>query len=234
MALQNAYFQNLKTGDKIEVQFNPTDLTFSKTAQFSEIAIPGLDSPILQFIRGGNETLTMELFFDTTDSGMGEGAKDVTERTDQFYNLVKQDPDTHAPPVCRFSWGEPAKEAGQEGKSVSNAPSWFTCIVEGVDRKFLLFSPAGIPLRARLTVKMREYKTIKQMVAELHSADYTKARVLKRRERLDQISASEYDTPAEWRRIAEENKLDDPRRVLPGTILKIPPLRVESAIRRSR
>lgn len=237
MALPKAYFEIIEgrnKNKKIEVPFNPTDLAFNKTAQMAEIAIPGLDSPVLQFIRGGTETLTVELFFDTTDSGMGEKAKSVTELTDKFYQLVKQDPETHAPPRCRFSWGEPSKEAGQEGKSVSNAPFWFTCIVESVDRKFLLFSPEGIPLRARLTVKMREYKTVKDMVAELRSADHTKARVLKRRERLDQLAFKEYDTPAEWRRIAEENNLDDPLRVAPGTILKVPPMKIESATRRSR
>ena len=50
----------------IPVQFNPPELTLSKGAQIAEIAIPGLDSPILQFIRGQNEKLTLDLFFDTT------------------------------------------------------------------------------------------------------------------------------------------------------------------------
>lgn len=248
MSLQKAYFENLDTKDKknnkIEVQLNPTDLAFNKTAQMAEIAIPGLDQPVLQFIRGGTETLTVKLFFDTTDEGMGEGAKSVTELTDKFYQLVKQNSKTHAPPRCRFSWGSVGAESkpaqGEalgplaKGKEVSKAPFWFTGIVESIDREFVLFSPEGIPLRARLTVKMREYQTVEQMVAKLESADHTKAHVLKRRERLDQISANEYDTPAEWRRIADANKLDDPRRVPPGTILEIPPMRVESATRRSR
>jgi nucleoid-associated protein YgaU len=246
VSLQKAYFVNLEPKSTIaplEVQFNPTDLSFSKTAQFAEIVIPGLDQPVLQFIRGGTETLTVELFFDTTDEGMSTGAKSVTELTDKFYQLVKQNPDTHAPPRCRFSWGAAGTESkpaqGEalgplgQGKEVSKAPFWFTGIVESVDRKFLLFSPDGVPLRARLTVRMREYKTVEQMVAGLKSADHTKVRVLKRRERLDQISATEYDTPAEWRRIAEENEIDDPRRVPPGTILRVPPMTVESATRRS-
>lgn len=247
MSLQKAYFVSLETPKKIEpleVQFNPTDLTFNKTAQFAEIAIPGLDQPVLQFIRGGTETLTVKLFFDTTDEGIGEGAKSVTELTDKFYQLVKQNSKTHAPPRCRFSWGAIGAESkpaqGEalgplgEGKEVSKAPFWFTGIIESVDREFLLFSPEGVPLRARLTVKMREYKTVEQMVARLQSADHTKAHVLKRRERLDQISATEYDTPAEWRRIAEANDIDNPRCVPPGTILKIPPIRTESVTRRTR
>ena len=239
MTITKAYFEILEGSNQnqqIEVRFNPTELSFNKTAQMSEIAIPGLDAPVLQFIRGGSETLTIELFFDTTDDGMGALAKSVTERTDLFYQLVKQDPDTHAPPKCRFSWGEPPPNAGVHDKSleVSYAPFWFTCIVESVERKFLLFSPEGVPLRARLTIRMREYKTIEQMVALLNTADHTKARVFKRRERLDQISAEEYATPAEWRRIAEANSLEDPRRVPAGTILKIPAVRLESATRRRR
>ena len=234
MTLQLASIENLVTGEKIEVQFNPTELAFTKTAQLAEIAIPGLDSPVIQFIRGGAETVTVELFFDTTDDGMGDGATSVTERTDKFYQLVKQDSATHAPPRCRFYWGQAPGGATFTGSEASKAPFWFTCVVESVDRKFLLFSPEGTPLRARLGVKLREYKTIDEMVAQLESADHTKAHVLKRRERLDQISARAYETPAEWRRIAEENELDDPLRLEPGTILKVPPIRTPSVTRGRR
>lgn len=239
MSLQKAYFENLDTGEQLEVQFNPTELSYSKAAQLAEIAIPGLDSPVLQFIRGGAETLSVELLFDTTDGGMGDGAQSVTEKVDGFYQLVKQNQDTHAPPRCRFSWGQPlpgpASVSGLEPSSeASNAPFWFTCLVESVERRFVLFSPQGIPLRARVAVKMREYKTVEQMVAYLHSADHTQWRVLKRRDRLDQISSDAYDTPSEWRRIAEENDIDNPLQLTPGTILRIPPIRSPSAIRRTR
>jgi nucleoid-associated protein YgaU len=249
-SLSKAHFKNLDTKEEMAVQFNPTDLTFNKTAQFAEIAIPGLDAPVLQFIRGGTETLSVELFFDTTDEGMAQKAKSVTTLIDRFYQLVKQNPNTHAPPKCRFTWGQPAAESDNAGevertleidtmqeslklvKAVSQTPTWFTCVVESIDRKFLLFSPEGIPLRARLTIKLREYQTVEQMVARLNSADHTKARVFKRKERLDQLSATEYETPAEWRRIAEENEIDNPLKIVPGTILRLPPMRPGSEPRR--
>ncbi|MFB2881593.1 CIS tube protein [Floridanema aerugineum] len=267
MSLQYAYFENLETKEQMQVQFNPTELNFSKSAQFAEIAIPGLDAPIQQFIRGGTETLTVELFFDSTDSGMGADAKSVTDDnngllpvdrfcgTEKFYQLVKQNPKTHAPPRCRFGWGEPnsglpgigelstpsSATDPQSGlqkqkteKAVSNAPFWFTCIVESIDRKFLLFSPSGIPLRARLTVKLREYQTLEQMIAKLETADHTKVRILKQKQRLDQLAAQEYDTPTEWRRIAIANNVDDPRRIAPGTSLVVPAIQVESVIRSDR
>ena len=85
------------------MNYNPTEYTLNKGAQLAEIAIPGLDSPILQFVRGQTETLSLDLFFDTTEAGMGDSAVSVTTVTDQFYQLVKIDGTTHAPPICFFS-----------------------------------------------------------------------------------------------------------------------------------
>src|SRR5688572_2101533 len=90
----------------ISVQFNPTEFTLTKGAQVAEIAIPGLDTPLLQCVRGQSETLTVDLFFDTTESGMGTGATSVTTLTDQIYQLMKIEPETHAPPICAFLWNK--------------------------------------------------------------------------------------------------------------------------------
>src|SRR5271169_1063038 len=88
----------------VPVQCNPTEISFSKGVQIAEIAIPGLASPLLQFVRGQDETVTMDLFFDTTEDGMGVGATSVTKYTDQIYSLVKIDPKRHAPPICTLLW----------------------------------------------------------------------------------------------------------------------------------
>lgn len=84
---------------RITVQFNPTEYTLSKGAQIAEISIPGIDSPLLQFIHGQNEKLTLDLFFDTTEQGMDEKALDVRKQTESIYQLVKIQPNTHAPLV---------------------------------------------------------------------------------------------------------------------------------------
>src|SRR5258708_40352543 len=75
--------------DVIEVQFNPTEMTFAKSAQLAEVGIPGIDAPIQQFVRSQAEKLTLELFFDTTQMGMDTVATIVTTLTDQSYSLVK-------------------------------------------------------------------------------------------------------------------------------------------------
>lgn len=199
------------SGNLISVPFNPTEFTLSKGAQLAEIGIPGLDSPILQFIRGQTEKLTLELFFDTTGESMGMGATDVRGETAKFYQLVKIQSKTHAPPRLRVTWG----------KALA-----FQAVVESVQQKYTLFSPDGVPLRATLTVTFSEYKSLEEQLKEMNkgSADHTKQYVVREGDTLSRIAADAYDDPRAWRAIAEANALDDPRRLRPGAVLEIPPI----------
>ena len=203
-------------GRILDVQFNPTEYTLNKGVQIAEIGIYGLDSPILQFVRGQNEKLSLDLFFDTTEQGLGEKATSVTTLTKPFYQLVKIQSATHAPPRIKFIWSEALE---------------FTAVVESIQQKFTLFSSEGIPLRATLTLSFREYKTLEDQLKELKlaSADHSKRRVVKRGDTLSRIAGEEYGDPGEWRPIADANPgVANPRRLAPGTVLLIPPLEVFS------
>jgi Contractile injection system tube protein len=193
----------------IPVQFNPTEYTLAKSAQIAEIAIPGIDAPIQQFIRGQTEKLSLELFFDTTDTGRDETGASVDLLVQPIYELVKIQPRTHAPPRVRVVWG-----AGLS----------FTAIVESVQRRYTLFSPVGLPLRATASVTFREYKTLEEQLAELNlqSADHTSSRVVRGRSTLSRIAGEELGDPRGWRRIADENPDVDPLVPQPGTVLTIP------------
>jgi hypothetical protein len=235
MSLSKAQFQRLnrdlnRIDRHIEVQFNPNELTFNKSAQFAEAAIPGLDAPVLQFVRGQSETLSVDLFFDTTEDGTLDDAFPVTLLTDRFYQLIKIDRNTHAPPVCRFVWGDYGFAGSQmEGRWESQNASrqnGFQCVVESVRQRFTMFSSSGFPLRATLTVSLKEYKTLDEQIAEIfmQSPDHTHSHVVQRGDTLARIAAARYDNPQEWRAIAEHNGLDDPLDLKPGQILEVPPL----------
>lgn len=210
----------------IPVQFNPTEFSFDKSAQFAEIAIPGLDAPLVQFVRGQSEKLTMDLFFDTTDQGMGPGATSVTTLTDQIYGLLKIEPDGHAPPICSFQWHRHFPGSDLSATLGNQRRSEFKCVLDSVKQKFTLFSPEGVPLRATLSVSFREYKTLDEQLSQLNlnSPDRTQGHILQSGETLASVSAQCYRTPAEWRRIAAQNGINDPRRLNPGTILQVPPI----------
>lgn len=202
----------------IPVQFNPPEYTLAKAAQIAEIAIPGIDAPILQFVRGQTQTLSLELFFDTTRAGTTDATvQDVRTLTNPVAQLGRIQPKTHAPPRIRFIWGQ--------GLS-------FRAIVDNVQQKFTLFSPSGIPVRATLSVSFKEYRTLEEQLKELNlqSADHTKRRVIRRRDTLARIAFEEYGDAAKWRAIADhdENRrvLTDLRRLTPGLELAIPAIDV--------
>jgi hypothetical protein len=193
----------------IPVQFNPTEYAMNKGAQIADIAIPGIDSPIQQFIRGQTETLTLELFFDTTDQGRDEAAVPVDRVIQPVYELVKIQPRTHAPPRVRVIWGL--------GLS-------FKAIVESVQRRFTLFNSLGVPLRATVGVTFREYKALEEQLSELNlqSTDHTKAVPLVAGDTLSRVAGRELGDPREWRSIADENPEVDPLIPSPGAVLTVP------------
>lgn len=220
---------NAVAGQSLTVQVNPTEFTLTKGVQLADIGIPGLDMPILQFVRGQTETLALDLFFDTTEAGMGKGAKSVTAETDKFYQLIKIDRETHAPPVCRFVWGGanfPGSKMSEPWSS-QNRANGFQCIVESVRQRFTLFSPQGVPLRAVLSVSLREYYTLEQQIErlDLRSPDHTKAHIVKHGDTLGRIADDAYGDPRHWRAIADHNHIEDPLQLPAGMVLEIPPIR---------
>lgn len=220
----------VKWGEKeetIEFQFNPSELSFQKGVQIAEIAIPGLDTPVLQFVRGQNETLTLDLFFDTTDeTGLDGKPASVAAKSDRVYQLVKIDPSTHAPPICRFEWNAEFPGSGLNDHIANQKRNAFRCLVETVRHKYTQFSDQGVPQRATLNVTLREYKTLDDQLKQLGltSPDKTQIRVLRSDETLSAIAEEHYLDAAEWRRIADANGFEDPRRLTPGVFLKLPPI----------
>jgi hypothetical protein len=189
----------------IEVLFNPNQYGVDKSNQIAEIAIPGLEAPILQYVHGNTRSLSMELFFDTFEEQI-----DVRAYTDQIYNLLSIDPETHVPPICSIFWG---------GFS-------FVGVLDHVGGKFTLFMPDGTPARATLTVVFKEFIPAEVLVMEspTQSADHRKTYVVERGDRLDLIAGREYGDAKQWRPIAVANHLDNPRQLLPGQRLIIPAL----------
>lgn len=224
----------------VAVQYNPKELTFDRSVTYGEAAVPGLDAPLLQFVRGQNETLTLVLLFDTTEEGMGKGATSVTKRTDPIYALSKIDPETHAPPIVEFAWNQEAfpgahvtgieSEVMQQSvplPTANQARNVFKGVVQQVQQTFTLFSPEGVPLRATLTLTLREFKPLHEQLQQLSlsSPDRTHAHIVEAGERITAIAERYYRRPGTWRPIADANGIDDPRRLSPGRALLVPPIR---------
>jgi len=207
-------------GKVIKALYNPERYSVSKGVQFAEIGIPGLDSPVLQFVRGQNEKVTLKLFFDTTEQGTVEDVKDVRDLTVEVYKLMKVSAVTHAPPRFRLEWGD-SKSLFWQGVGVSPL-----CVMESMTEEFTLFSPSGTPLRAELNVTIREAPSVKLQFQQTRreSSDRTKFLMVQSGQRLSDIAWLEYGDPTNWRPIAEASGIANPRILEVGSTVKVPSL----------
>lgn len=197
--------------DEIPVQFNPAEVSVDKSVTYAERDVPGLDSPLQQFVSGDAETLSVELFFDVYEDRPGEeDVDDVRTLTDRVNQLVMVDGDRHAPPLVRFNWGKIS----------------FESVVESANTTYTMFRRDGTPVRARVNVTFREYTPPEDQLAEepRHSPDTTTVHRVVEGDTLWGIAESEYGKPEAWRVIARANGIVNPRRLGPGTELTIPPL----------
>jgi hypothetical protein len=207
-------------GKTIQARFNPTQYTLEKGNQIAEFAVPGLGAPILQFVRGNSRTLSLDLFFDVYEppdpapQGLDLRKDGVRAYTNQVYNLLEIDPDTHAPPRCTIQWG-------------NHSPSEEKWVLERVSGRFTLFFPDGRPARATLSVSFKEYIPIDIQVRKKpnQSADHAKRYTVRQGDTLSSIAYAEYGDAATWRPIARRNAIANPRTIQPGLTLIIPPLR---------
>ena len=80
-----------------QVQYNPTELSYDKGAEFAEIAIPGLDAGTV-CTRSGRSFDTRTLL--DTEQG---GSTPTSVTTRRIASLaIKIEPTRHAPPICTF------------------------------------------------------------------------------------------------------------------------------------
>ena len=221
MPLEKAYIEVLQgsgAGQRITVLFNPADYSLERANAYKSTAVPGLGSPLIQFVNGDAATLSMELFLDDmtdpdgpADSLLGRGGrKSVKDRIAEITALLDIDRELHAPPPVRFVWG----------------PLRFDAVLEKVGRKVSLFRPDGTPARASLSVAFREYRPLSREAPaiRLESTDKTKRRQISASESIWLIADKEYGDPRRWRLIAQASDVDDPRALRPGDWLRVPPL----------
>ncbi len=195
-------------GDSVTVCFNPTEYSIEKSNTYAEAAIPGLDSPILQYTHGNTRTLSLELLIDTITYDDGEDVRD--KYLSKFDQLLALDGEMHAAPPCKVVWGSLE----------------FVGVLESLSKRFVLFKDDGTPVRARLTTKWKEYVPVEIQLRSTprSSPDKRKVHTLREGDALWLIAARAYGNPRHWKVLAEANAIDDPLRLEPGRELVIPRL----------
>jgi nucleoid-associated protein YgaU len=206
---------NLTTNTSQECKFNPNQLSLNKRVSWERHDTKKKNVSQVSFGGGHPATMSLDLFFDTTDTG-----EDVrTKYTDFLLGLLEIDETKkdangkplHEPPDCRLTWG-----------SVLS----LIVVFESVDVTFTFFLGNGTPVRAtaKLSLKQKIDEQVQSRQNPTTRSEARKTWIVHEGETLDWIAYQEYGNSAYWRHIAQTNDLANPRVLRAGQVLKLVPL----------
>jgi nucleoid-associated protein YgaU len=189
---------------RIELTFNPKELTVKRTAKYEDRATKKSAPPEYKGLEPGS--ISVEVFLDKELCG------DVSQAVTTLFSClepVSQNKYTNpTPPVVTYGWGKHTYVTADE-KSVST--------------KYTLFDNAGNPIRATCTVDIQEAKQAPARTNPTSGGIAPRSvHTMSLGDTLMSVAWQEYAKPAYWRAVAKANGIDDPQRVPLGTVLLLP------------
>lgn len=197
----------------VKCMFNPKEYSLNKSNRWFQGQAAGRNVPQTEFISGEAATMSMQLFFDTYDSGLD--VRDLYTR--HLWNMMMvdqtlRDPRTMKarPPRVRFIWGK----------------SWsFDAVITSMKQQFTLFTDMGFPVRAMVDITFQQIKdpgSARMQNPTSGGEGGERVYVVTAGDTLAWIAFKEYGDSTKWRLIADANKLTNLRKLAPGTVLVIP------------
>lgn len=209
--------------DAWELQFNPENLSISKSAGWDGPPAPGQEAPQLKYTASNSAEISFSFYLDVTrvpvPKGKGSTPSSVLPATDRLFSLLRPNadlPDADAsrnsgrPPLVTFAWGEQ--------NSVLAA-------VTSVKVDFTYFSREGLPLRAKVDLSLKQYQPETKAPYQnptSHTPYPHTVHYLVPGETLDRIAARRYNDPTRWRAIALANGITNPMALDPTKPMIIP------------
>ena len=196
---------------RIDFQFNPKELTISKSAKWGRSAQKGnKKSGVPQFQGPEPSKLALEMFLDASDTHDDS----VVKKVEQLFSCCVPTDKSHeqkkpSPPWVVFHWG---------------GMTSFTGYIHSVSVKYTLFTPDGLPIRGTATVNLEEIPKEEDQKQNPTSGALAAHRVhtVLTGDSLASIAWREYGDPSMWRAIAAVNAIEDPMRLRAGSSLLVP------------
>jgi hypothetical protein len=208
-------------GETIQVLFNPTEYTITKTNTWNFKQVQGASLPPAEFGGGNPRELSLSLLLDSSLLTPGQSVKGVTDKLFKMMEVADGQPaggTRSLPPFVTFRWG---------------AVDTFKAVCTSLTVAFQLFKPNGEPIRADVKVQLKqaeEASTASSGSANTSQNPTTRAmagrgvHLIKDGDTLPSIAYRTYGDATCWRVIAEANDVDDPLRLRRGRPLMLPEL----------
>ncbi|MES2639022.1 MAG: hypothetical protein V4850_06050 [Myxococcota bacterium] len=151
-----AYFESLDDGGiKFTVQYNPKEFQVNKAMTWEESKTQGKAVNPISFQKGAPMTASFDLLFDTTGESSAVNVQDawvtgllaLTNATATPGNGEEAELQKKRPHALVFTWGA------------------FTmkCVIESVNVTYLMFASSGEAVRARCSVKLKEWTPLSEV-----------------------------------------------------------------------
>ena len=141
----------------VEAQYNPKELQIDKSVPWQKHNKANANGLQLEFTGAEGRTMSVDLLFDGYEQNSSIQGKVATLET----LATVRDPgskkdEMRRPHHCVVVWG--TVMGGGDNK--------FKCVIEQISTKYTMFSHDGIPLRATVTLKLKEAERLSMAKAE--------------------------------------------------------------------
>jgi hypothetical protein len=206
-------------GKRIMCWFNPSSLSLSRSSTWTSGDETTQSTPTLAYGGGASERLTLNLLLHADDNIKGRSGEQVRAGIDAIFALLEPTQKIpkrtqKRPPTVQFVWGQYVS---------------FVAVAESVAVKQELFAPDGTPLRATITVALRQFQPDPGQAPPpgqnptTRSTGERRAHTVVPGDSLPSIAYHHLGDARRWKEIAEANQIDDPTRLTPGLELIVIP-----------
>jgi Contractile injection system tube protein len=202
---------------RVPVQFNPETLKVSFSNQKAGGDQRG--GSAIQFVGTGTTKLSLQLWFDVTaplPTGSVDAQGDVRRLTREVaYFIMPREQvgeNKYIPPGVRFVWGT----------------FLFDGVMDSMDENLEFFSEDGKPLRASVSINLSRqeiYFKFNEQQAGNTGTPGTRPQQQARAGDTVQKVAARAGRQQDWKSLAADNGIENPRQLAPGTLLNTSSLR---------
>ncbi|MCB5164595.1 hypothetical protein LG634_07070 [Streptomyces bambusae] len=146
-------------------------------------------------------------------AGQVSAAKHVQKRSALSRYGFLDDDSYNQLPVVTFTYGPPMQGF------------YYNVVLLSASINYQRFTRAGIPIRARATIQMKEQPTLLGTLPTNPTSGGLPGRrayTVTEGEDLVNLARSQYGSTSHWRKVADANAIDDPLRMRPGTTVYLP------------
>jgi hypothetical protein len=210
----------IEGGETIQVLFNPSEYTITKTNTWNFKQVKGKSLPPASFGGGNPREISLSLMLDVTLL-QGKSVLDITNKLFKMMDVPSgsgSGQSQSAPGFVTFRWG---------------AVDTFKAACTSLTVAYQLFQPNGVPIRADVKLQLKQ-------AAEASSASSGSANApqnpttrghqglgihtVQDGDTLPSIAYRAYGDATRWRAIAESNGVDNPFHLRRGVALMLPEL----------